>query len=47
MSLFISSLAFGVSPELETAKFGILIASLIAGIVGFLLLRGTPELRTT
>lgn len=45
MSLFISSLAFGASPELETAKFGILVASLIAGIVGFLLLRGTPELR--
>ena len=47
MSLFISSLAFGVSPELETAKFGILVASLIAGIVGFLLLRGTPELKGT
>ena len=45
MSLFISSLAFGVSPELETAKFGILVASLIAGIVGFFLLRGTPELK--
>jgi NhaA family Na+:H+ antiporter len=43
MSLFISSLAFGISPELETAKSGILLASLIAGIVGFFLLRSTPQ----
>lgn len=41
MSLFISSLAFGASALLETAKFGILVASLVAGIVGFLILRGT------
>lgn len=41
MSLFISSLAFGVSSLLETAKFGTLIASLIAGIVGIIILRGT------
>ncbi|HUF00297.1 MAG TPA: Na+/H+ antiporter NhaA [Anaerolineales bacterium] len=43
MSLFISALAFGVSPALETAKSGILLASLIAGIVGFLLLRGASQ----
>lgn len=43
MSLFISALAFGDSPALETAKSGILVASLIAGIVGFLLLRGTSQ----
>ncbi|MEO8354986.1 MAG: Na+/H+ antiporter NhaA [Chloroflexota bacterium] len=43
MSLFISSLAFGVSSLLETAKFGILIASLIAGIVGIIILRGSTR----
>ena len=43
MSLFISALAFGDPPALETAKSGILVASLIAGIVGFLLLRGTSQ----
>lgn len=47
MSLFISSLAFGDSPMLETAKSGILFASLIAGIVGFLLLRVQSESRTS
>jgi NhaA family Na+:H+ antiporter len=45
MSLFISSLAFGDSPMLETAKFGILFASLIAGIGGFFMLRGRSESR--
>jgi NhaA family Na+:H+ antiporter len=39
MSLFISSLAFGGSDQLETAKFGILIASLIAGVIGYFILR--------
>lgn len=43
MSLFISGLAFGVSPALEIAKSGILVASLIAGIAGFFLLRGTAR----
>ncbi|HEX9838019.1 MAG TPA: Na+/H+ antiporter NhaA [Anaerolineales bacterium] len=43
MSLFISRLAFGESPSLETAKSGILFASLVAGIAGFFLLRGTPQ----
>ena len=34
MSLFIAGLAFGPTPTLETAKTGILAASLIAGIIG-------------
>lgn len=42
MSLFIAGLAFGESSALETAKSGILFASLIAGIAGYFLLRGTP-----
>jgi len=45
MSLFISSLAFGISSLLETAKFGILIASLIAGVVGIIILKGTTQPR--
>ncbi|HEX2209676.1 MAG TPA: Na+/H+ antiporter NhaA [Longimicrobium sp.] len=40
MSLFIAGLAFPGSPELnEDAKIGIFAASLVAGVVGFLLLR--------
>src|SRR5919199_3780143 len=39
MSLFIASLGFGESPLLEAAKLGILTASLIAGVLGFTLLR--------
>jgi NhaA family Na+:H+ antiporter len=38
MSLFIGSLAFGESPLLENAKVGILTASLVAGVVGGLVL---------
>lgn len=41
MSLFIAGLAFGNTPLLSVAKVGILTASLIAGIAGWLLLRGT------
>jgi NhaA family Na+:H+ antiporter len=41
MSLFIAGLAFGVSPLLDTAKIGILVASAIAGVVGWLILRGS------
>jgi NhaA family Na+:H+ antiporter len=41
MSLFIATLAFDDNQLLETAKVGILVASLIAGIAGFLLLRNT------
>ena len=39
MSLFIASLAFGESDLLASAKLGILTASLIAGIVGWILLQ--------
>lgn len=35
MSLFISSLAFGDGPLLDAAKVGILLASLVAGVVGW------------
>jgi NhaA family Na+:H+ antiporter len=40
MSLFIASLAFGTTPLLAMAKVGILAGSTIAGIAGWLLLRG-------
>ncbi len=46
MSLFISDLAFGESPALESAKTGILCASLLAGIIGFLLLRRAAQTQT-
>ena len=40
MSLFIAGLAFPSAPELlDSAKVGILAASLLAGIIGWLLLR--------
>ena len=42
MSLFIAALAFAQPALLATAKLGILIASLIAGSAGLLLLRMTP-----
>jgi NhaA family Na+:H+ antiporter len=42
MSLFIAGLAFGTSPLLDAAKLGILSASIIAGIGGWLLLRRPP-----
>jgi NhaA family Na+:H+ antiporter len=38
MSLFIAALAFADSAVLDAAKLGILAASLIAGVLGFLLL---------
>jgi NhaA family Na+:H+ antiporter len=38
MSLFIASLAFGESPLLDNAKVGILAASVVAGIVGAIVL---------
>src|SRR3712207_3210923 len=45
MSLFISDLAFPESPLVEVAKLGILSASLIAGVVGWLILRGASSPR--
>ena len=43
MSLFISDLAFPNSPLVDVAKLGILTASLIAGVVGWLILRGASS----
>ncbi len=45
MSLFISDLAFVDSPLLDAAKLGILAASLIAGVVGWTILRGASSSR--
>ena len=45
MSLFISDLAFPDSPLVDVAKLGILVASLIAGVVGWLILRGASSPR--
>jgi NhaA family Na+:H+ antiporter len=43
MSLFIANLAFGDSPALETAKVGILAASIASALAGVVILaRGTP-----
>ncbi|MEZ5988716.1 MAG: Na+/H+ antiporter NhaA [Planctomycetota bacterium] len=43
MSMFIAGLGFGTGDTLEEAKMGILAGSLVAGTVGFLLLRsGAP-----
>ena len=39
MSLFIANLAFGSGPLLDSAKLGILAASFLAGVTGWLLLR--------
>jgi Na+:H+ antiporter, NhaA family len=39
MSLFISGLAFKSGEMIEHAKMGILTGSLVAGVVGYLLLR--------
>lgn len=45
MSIFITSLAFGLSPLVTDAKVGIFVASLLAGILGYLVLArsGGPE----
>lgn len=42
MSLFIAGLAFGDAALLDAAKIAVLAASLVAGAVGFLLLRRAP-----
>lgn len=41
--VFIVLLSFGDAAMIAEAKFAILIASLIAGIAGYLLLRNTPK----
>ena len=38
MSLFIANLAFGDAPLLETAKVGILVASVVSGVAGVIVL---------
>jgi NhaA family Na+:H+ antiporter len=43
MSLFIGSLAFGESPLLDNAKVGILVASLVAGVGGAIILLGVKR----
>ncbi len=45
MSLFISDLAFSEGSLVEAAKLGILAASLIAGVVGWTILRGASRPR--
>ena len=45
MSLFIAGLAFGDPAILDTAKIGVLGASVVAGAVGYLLLRMGPPAR--
>lgn len=45
MSIFIASLAFGDTPLLTAAKAGILAASLLAGTVGWLILRNISPLQ--
>jgi len=47
MALFVAMLAFGPSETLETATAGILIASTIAGVLGYALLRATSRARST
>ncbi len=42
MSLFVGGLAFGGGELLAQTKIGILIASIISGVVGWLILRTTP-----
>jgi NhaA family Na+:H+ antiporter len=43
MSLFISDLAFSNGSLVAAAKLGILVASLIAGVVGWTILRGASS----
>jgi NhaA family Na+:H+ antiporter len=45
MSLFISDLAFSDGALVDTAKLGILVASLISGVIGWTLLRRATSLR--
>ena len=45
MSLFITDLAFSEGSMVEAAKLGILVASLIAGVVGWTILRGASSVR--
>ena len=46
MSIFIANLAFGPGDNLDTAKIGVLGGSLVAGVIGFVLLRAVTSART-
>jgi NhaA family Na+:H+ antiporter len=45
MSLFIAGLAFDTAEALDSAKIGILVASMLAGIVGWVLLSRAAQPR--
>jgi len=45
MSLFITDLAFSDGELVDAAKLGILLASLVAGVVGWGILRGASSPR--
>lgn len=45
MSIFIANLAFGVGPLLDSAKTGILAASLVSGVLGAIVLLRTPPMK--
>jgi Na+:H+ antiporter, NhaA family len=45
MSLFITDLAFSEGSLVGAAKLGVLVASLIAGVVGWTILRGSASPR--
>ncbi len=47
MSLFVSNLAFGASESGDYAKIGILIASLLAGVAGYIMLKMTSKQEQT
>jgi NhaA family Na+:H+ antiporter len=48
MSLFIASLAFGTGALLDVAKLGVITASVVAGITGYMLLRlASPVIAVT
>jgi NhaA family Na+:H+ antiporter len=47
MSLFVADLAFGHSPALDLAKIGILTASVIAGVGGYVILRSVGSVSSS
>ncbi len=42
MSIFIATLAFGPGPLLDNAKVGILLGSVVSGVLGYVILRTAP-----
>jgi NhaA family Na+:H+ antiporter len=45
MSIFIATLAFDTAALLDSAKLGILLASVVAGVVGYVVLRRATAIR--